>query len=172
MSSPLNLNGPKLTIKTEDGKDKNIRDHMEIMRETEIKNDVSIHVPNKAVEKSNDEGYEAETSNTLSQTTAKRAIKKEDSSEVSMLLKKSSEEFKGTKSNVKVESNALKIKKEPKLKEKGGKKKVENKMKVCEYKSFIYRLGFHYDIVGLILIYCHLFFLFRFWLIWVNSSNH
>ena len=139
MSSPLNLNGPKLTIKMEDGKDKNIRDHMEIMRETEIKNDVSIHVP-KAVEKSNDEGYEAETSNTLSQTTAKKAIKKEDSTEVSMLLKKSSEEFLGTKSNVKVERNALKIKKEPKLKEKGGKKKVENKMKVCEYKSFIYRL--------------------------------
>ena len=140
MSSPLNLNDPKLTIKTEDGKDKNIRDHMEIMRETEIKNDVSIHVP-KAVEESNDEGYEAATSNTLSQTTAKRAIKKEDSIEVSMLLnKKSSEEFKGTKSNVKVESNALKIKKEPKLKEKGGKKKAENKMKVCEYKTFIYRL--------------------------------
>ena len=139
MSSPLNLNDPKLTIKTEDGKDKNIRDHMEIMRETEIKNDVSIHVP-KAVEESNDEGYEAATSNTLSQTTAKRAIKKEDSSEVSMLLKKSSEEFKGTRSNVKVESNALKIKTEPKLKEKGGKKKAENKMKVCEYKTFIYRL--------------------------------
>ena len=52
MSSPLNSNGPKLTIKMEDGKDKNSRDHMDIMRETEIKNDVSMHVP-KAVEESN-----------------------------------------------------------------------------------------------------------------------
>ena len=37
----------------------------------------------------------------------------------------------GKDKNVKVESDALNIKKEPKLKEKGGKKKAENKMKVC-----------------------------------------